>query len=333
MSYRDDLNMLRKAQNKRKKIISLIIKITVVALAAAFLVTAVLLMIDLASGNSGASGEGSGGGSGKDREKPVITLKKGDAIYMYVGENVALKSAVNVTDNSGSYTLQVDNSALDMDKEGKYSIVYIATDGSGNETRLTVDVVVTKKEFSYGTLMGLIENKAEQQGITKSMSKTEQVKLIYKFVNNESNIDYNHSVSNTPDTDAVRENWETYWVEEAIRTLGKGSGDCYSYYSVSKAFFEYFGIENVGIQRDNTNIPKREGTHFWSMVNVGTTTDEWYYYDATILAGRFETDGTRNGCLMTLEKIQSYEPNSDLGYDFYEFDPSKYPTASKKNIS
>lgn len=330
MSYRDDLKAFRAEQIKRKKTMILIVKITVIALAVAFLVTAVLLVADLVTGDRTPLSDYDAS-SAKDTKAPVIALKSGDAIYMYVGENVALKGAVSVTDNSGSYTLTVDNKNLNKDKVGVYEVTYTATDASGNSSKLTVRVVVTSAEYSHGTLMTLIEKKAASLGITKSMSKKEQVSAVYSYVNDTNNIAYDKAGSNIPDID--RDNWETDWVEEAIRTLSKGSGDCYSYYSVSKAFFEYLGIENVGIQRDNSNIPSREGTHFWFVVNIGTNADEWYYYDATRLAGKFTLDNTNNACLITLKKIRSYKPNSALDYDFYTFDPSKYPTVSTKELS
>ena len=78
---------------------------------------------------------------------------------------------------------------------------------------------------------------ASTLGITKSMSKEDQVKKIFAYVNsptlskNEANIVFTNE-SNTDRSD---------WMREAYLTLQKGSGDCYSYFAVSKAFFEYFG--------------------------------------------------------------------------------------------
>ena len=51
MSYRDDLKAFRAEQIKRKKTMIFIVKITVIALAVAFLVTAVLLVADLVKGD------------------------------------------------------------------------------------------------------------------------------------------------------------------------------------------------------------------------------------------------------------------------------------------
>ncbi len=329
MSYRDDLNAYKKDMEKRRKSVFLAVKITVIALTVAILVTTIFVILDFVGNDGGAnSGNvgGDGGGAGRDTKPPVITIAGGkEAIFVYVGENVSWKAAVTVTDNSGNYQLKIDNSGVDLDAIGIYTVIYTATDASGNTAKFEAKVVVNKQEYSYDTLMSYIKTKSETLGITSSMSKREIVEKIYGFANG---IAYNKVGSNIPNID--RKNWETDWVEEATRTFSEEKGDCYSYYSVSKAFFEYWNIENVGIQRDNSNIPSKEGTHFWFVVNIGTDSNkQWYYYDATRLNGSF-SDGTKNACLITLAKIQSYTPSSNLGYDFYEFDPTKYPTASTK---
>ena len=330
MSYRDDLRAFKKDREMRKRSVLFAMKITVVLLAVAFLATAVFFVVDMVGNDSGTpSGGGSsdgGASGGRDTKPPVIVLAEGsDAIFVYVGENVSWKTAVKVTDDSGNYELKIDNSDVDLDAVGIYEVKYTATDASGNKTEFTARVVVNKKEYSYDTLMSYVKTKAESLGITDSMSKRDKVEKIYEYANG---IAYNKIGSNIPSID--RDNWETDWVEEAMRTFSAEKGDCYSYYSVSKAFFEYFDIENVGIQRDNSEIPSKEGTHFWFVVNIGEgNSKQWYYYDATRLNGKF-SDGTKNACLITLAKLQSYTPSSSLGYDFYEFDPTKYPTAATK---
>lgn len=335
MSYRDDLKEFREGRRRHRRMLSLIIKTTVVALAVVFLAATVMVIVDTVGGNSDIpSGVSSSSSDGKDTKAPVIALANGlDAIYAYVGENVSYKTAVKVTDNSGTYTLDIDRDDVNLDKEGKYTVIYTAKDGAGNSATLEVTIVVSQKKYTYDELMSAIARKAATLGITSDMSKREQVEAVYDYVN--SKVEYG-AESNIPNID--RDDWEIDWVMEAAMTMESKPkvdtydmrGDCYSYYSLSKAFFEYLDIEHVGIQRDNSDIPSKEGTHFWLMVNIGDKTAQWYYFDATRLNGKFTSDGTKSGCLMTLGKIQSYEPSKNLGYNFYEFDPSDYPTAATK---
>lgn len=345
MSYKQDLMNYAAESKKRHRIVSISVKITMAVLAVAFLATVVCVFLNVASDGNGGSQSNGGSSSGRDRTPPVITLNEGDAIYAYVGENVLLKNAVTVKDSS-KCELTVDNSMLDLNKAGVYEVVYTATDSAGNSSTLTVKVVVKKdqKYSSYSGLMDTVAAKAQQLGITANMTVTEKVRKIYDFVNSsdkskaqgaEATIKWGSGTSMTPSID--RANWETDWVEEASRALeginasGQVSGDCYTYYSVSKAFFEYLGIEHKGIQRDKSQSTE-DGTHFWLMVNVGTTNaPQWYYYDATRLAGDF-SDGTNNACLITLSKLQSYKSTSGKS-GFYAFDQSKYPTAATTTIS
>ena len=330
--YREELKQFRNEMARHKRLVATVIKVTVVVLAAAFALTTFLFVSDMIS-DANKPYSDVGVGSGKDRTPPVIRLREGDAIYMYVGENALLKSAVSVTDDSG-YTLDVEQNGLNKDKPGTYTIKYIAKDTAGNTSTLEVKVIVTKQEYSYSALMSLVARKAEELGITNKMTKQEQVFAVYRYVNSPdksasaANIVFVDE-SNIPAID--RNNWETDWVEEAARTLQTGEGDCYSYYSVSKAFFEYLGIENKGIRRDDARS-EMSGTHFWSMVNIGSTeAPKWYFYDGTRLAGKFP-DGSKDGCLRTYDELMAYVPNN--GQDgFYVFDTSKFPETQSTKIA
>ncbi len=333
LSYKEDLKNFRDERKKRRKLLSTVIKVTVVVLAVVFAAAAVMLIVDLADGGSGNGGYSSvSGGASNNKVNSTGSLSvklKGNAdkIYVYLGGTVAWKNQIEVTGNGGTYTVKVNNSNVNLNKEGTYTVLYTVTDASNKTAKLKATVKVYKTTYSKDDLMTVIGKKVNELGITSSMSKSEQVRKVYEYAHNASNIAL---VGESNIVNINRADWNEDWIDEAMLTFNSKQGDCYSYYSVSKAFFEYLGIENIGIQRDNSNIPSSEGTHFWLMVNVGTDTDaKWYYYDATRLGGKF-SDGSSNACLITLAKLQSYKPSKDLGFDFYEFNPENYPTAEKE---
>ena len=113
------------------------------------------------------------------------------------------------------------------------------------------------------------------------------------------------------------------------------AGDCYSYYSVSKAFFEYLGIQNYGVQRSAGS--EHSGTHFWNIVNVGTKdAPKWYYYDGTRLAGSFPA-GAVAYCFTDAQK-DAYRTSANDGnrLGFYTLNKSEYadfPTIATEPIS
>ena len=109
--------------------------------------------------------------------------------------------------------------------------------------------------------------------------------------------------------------------------LSSGSGDCFSYFALAKAFFERLGIENMDIQRTTGLTPDR---HYWNYVNVGTKEEPcWYYFDATHLNSA-DTGVSFNGSLLTEQQIMAY---NKVRAHFYTFDHSGYPAAATEIIT
>ena len=333
MSYKSDMEYFKEQQKQRRELLARLIKITVLVLAAAILLTGIAGGVTLLMNRDSSGVEDDEGGTSAGGLR--IRGPENDTVTIAPGDKPAYKSFVTVSD--GNAKLTVDASAVNTEKEGTYKVYYTATDGAGKQTSYTLTLIVSKNpSYTRERLMSLIAQRAESLGITKSMSKVEQVRRIYAYVKDPSAGKYEANIyfsdeSNTPsqsNQSGIRTGWETDWVEEAIRTLSMGrmEGDCYSYYAVSKAFFEYFGIENVGIQRSAGS--SQAGTHFWHAVNVGSASDpRWYFYDATRLGGSF-ADGGTNSCLITEEKLLSYTTsNGQRG--FYTFDKSQYKNFPK----
>lgn len=317
MSYINDKEKMNKEASIYRKRVWLVIKITFCVIAVLLLAFCVTLVISLMRGDK----------ANADTEPPTIIAPSGNTVVGYVGESPIYKKMIRVYDNvDPSPAVTVDNSGVNINQEGSYKVYYVVTDEAGNISRYTLTYVIKKAEYSQAQLMELIAQKASELGITKDMSKTEQVKKIYAYVNSKDTI-YFTDESNIPDID--RDSWESDWTEEAVRTLESEEGDCYSYYSLSKAFFEYFGIENVGIRRsENYEGAEDDGTHFWSVVKVE---NGWYYYDATRLAGTFN-DGSRNACLITESKLKSYRGSHGEDYFYNMIKPAGFPQISTKEI-
>ena len=310
MSYLNDKEQMNEEMEARKNKVKFIIKITFIAFAVALAAFAVSFMISLFSDGLFPSA--------KDTTPPVIQPREGTIVEGFLGEAPTFKKYVVVSDDQDDAPeLKIVSDGVDIHNEGSYEVKYLARDKSGNTSKvLTITYVVKNRQYSKDKLMPMIEQLANDLGITKSMSTVEKVKAIYNFVNQQIKWSGGIGESNIPNIN--RNNWKTDWTEEAIRTIElynaeSCKGDCYSYYSVSKAFFEYFGIKSVGIRRD-MSLDEDKGTHFWQIVDIGDGT--WYFYDGTRLAGSFN-DGSRNACLITAEKLESYRTSSGEDY-FYK---------------
>lgn len=334
MSYISEKEKMEKNAAHHRNLTFFVIKVTFVAFAAFLAVFCVTLVLGSIFGwDSGTKS--------KDTQAPTVTQNLNvdgfdtfsGGVVGYVGQTPTFKKFIFINDDTDDNPV-ISNieHAVDINKEGTYTVKYTVEDESGNVSYFTLKYVVKKAEYSEAMLMQRIAGLAADLGITKNMSKVEQVRAIYKYVNSSSTVRFTDE-SNIPNID--RSKWESDWREEAVRGLESGDGDCYTYYSISKAFFEYFGIENIGIKRsENYEGAEDDGTHFWSVVNVGEgNADKWYYYDATRLAGSFNGNSSdKNACLITEQKLKSYRTSKGEDY-FYKMEkPAGFPVISTEEL-
>ena len=242
----------------------------------------------------------------QDTEPPTI-MGVADLIA-YVGEGVSYRKGITLTDNcDGKLTLEVDSISVDTSKEGIYPVVYTARDHVGNVSTAMVNVHVYAEEITLEMLYEKIDPLIDELGL-RNMTREAQARKIYRFVHTDAHIAY------------VDTSDKTSWIREAYFTLETRKGDCFSYFSLSKAFFERLEIENMDIQR----LPGyTDDTHYWSLINVGLDggTDEWYHYDATRLR-----DITFDGSLLTDAQIQAF--TNHVRKYFYLYDTSAYPASA-----
>ena len=252
-----------------------------------------------------------------DEIPPVMSGVKDLSISL--GESVAYRAGVTLSDNCDApVTLEVINTAVDLDRVGSYPVVYIATDAAGNRTTETVTLYVYEESITeeglYFELDPIIANM-----ITPGMSLEEQVRAVHRYV-------YGHiSYASTSD--------KGDWVRAAHTALFvSGRGDCFSYFAACKAFFTRLGIEHMDIQRTPGIVAE---THYWHLVNIGTSDlPRWYHVDATPLQNAVPY----SGCLLTDAQISAYNETryaSDgvTNCYFYAYDAAAYPRSAETTIS
>ena len=222
-----------------------------------------------------------------DTTPPVI---EGVAdITVYVGESVAYRKNITLTDNAGDedITLRVDSSAVNTAQEGAYTVVYSATDAAGNTASATASVYVKAQNTNEALLMEGVK-KICNEILTPTMSVEDKLRAVYQYV--QSGISY------------VNYSDKTDWVGEAYNGLFvTGSGDCFTYFAAAKAFLTYLDIPFIELQRAPGLT---EETHYWMLVNISDTPGvrTWYHYDATRLRAQYN----HSGCLLTDKQAQAY---------------------------
>ena len=250
-------------------------------------------------------------------EPPVISGVSD--IIVHIGEGVAYKSGITVSDNcDGDVVWNVDDSAVNLLAEGDYPIVYSARDAVGNESKKTAYVHVYREKITEDMLFEIIDAKITEAGIRRDMSREEQCRRIFSWVQN--NVKF------------IDESDKNSWVRAAYTGLTNEpnmKGDCFTYFSIAKAFLDRLGIENMCIQRSKEATEYCKETHYWNYVNIGDAEHpRWYHFDTTHLK-----DGAKN-CLLTLQQLRDYDNGRDkfAGY-FYDFDASEYPASETTVIT
>lgn len=245
----------------------------------------------------------------EDTTPPVF--KTVPELSAYVGEAIAYRKGLVVTDNcGGAVDIQVDASAVDPNTPGDYTVSFTATDESGNVSWASTVIHVYENQITEEELNAKIDGVIAQI-ITPDMDKEAQLRAVYRYV-------YDH-IAYTSDSD------KSDWIRAAHDALFMtGSGDCFNYFAAAIAFCRRLGIDYREIER---TPGAAEGTHFWIMVNIGTTEEpRWYHFDCTHLRASY----SHSGCLLTDQQIKAF---NRFRAGFYAYDQSKYPATDKTIIT
>jgi transglutaminase-like putative cysteine protease len=206
-----------------------------------------------------------------DVTPPEVT---GSSFTIMAGESVSYKKQIQVSDDCDpDPVIDIDNSQVDLDTPGVYSVLYTVTDASGNSSQLTLEMTVLDKigegdeaseqfqemqEYVLDRATSLLESEITEEGMTDM----EKAFAIYRWTK------YNIAYSGSSD--------KTNYIVGAYDGFKKMAGDCYTYFAVSKALLNAAGIDNVDVVKER--IDDSQSRHYWSLVNVG---DGWYHFDST----------------------------------------------------
>ncbi len=236
------------------------------------------------------------------------------------GDGISYRTGVTPRDNcDGEVTLDIDSSAVNLKREGVYPVVYTATDAAGNRSVFNMTVTVLERQITEDMLRPLLDDAIEEI-IDDGMTQKQKLRAVYDYV-------YDHiAYSSIAD--------KSSWVSAAYEGLTTGKGDCYTYFALSKAFFERLGIENMDVARKQSAVIETGERHFWNLVNLGDKEDPaWYHFDACHLNGLSKPWGF----LMTDDQLEAYSsirdnPGGTSDY-FYVYDKTLLPETSDTVIT
>lgn len=227
----------------------------------------------------------------KDDVAPTISGAKD--LTVVKGKTVSYKKGVTVKDNvDESVELKVDSSQVNLNKVGKYKVVYTATDSSQNTTSKTVYVNVFN-EANAPVSEDEVYARADEvlaKIMNNSMTKREKCRKIFNWVH------ANMSFINDSD--------KSSWTKAAMYGFNNHKGDCYNYFAVTKALLTRAGIENI-------DLKATKHTHFWNFVKVE---EGWYHLDTTPRVDHpnlfLRTDAWMDAYSVKHKNCFSYDPAS-----------------------
>lgn len=224
------------------------------------------------------------------------------------GDGIAYRQGVTAYDCTGrEISFEVKADTVRNSIPGVYQATYIATDADGNIKEEKITVMVSKKpKVPLEILNALVDQNISKYGMNE-MSKEALAAFLYSHIKET--------------TTFVSDSDKTDWVAEAYRALTEKEGDCFTYYAVARAYFNRCGVETITVQRSPNARP---GTHYWLLVNMGTTENPvWYHWDACphYMEYPFYT------CLVTDDELLAYNEKVE---NYYLFDMDLYPRTPKE---
>lgn len=260
---------------------------------------------------SSASGEGSTTEAPvptppPDKTPPVISGAEDRIIYQ--DDSISLLEGVTVADDQDpDPLLELVDESMDLSQPGTYTVWYIAADSSGNETTASATVTVLPKKDGYVPLdqIDAMADNLLAGIITPAMDTEDQIWAIYSWARK--NISYSgHSDKS--------DRFQAAWLGMTQR-----GGDCFTYFSVCKLFFDKLGIPNLDVVKVPLN--PEDASHYWSMVSAdgGVT---WYHFDATPRIGSGD-----DFCMVTDEYLDEY---SAAHKGSHNRDKSLYPSTPEE---
>ena len=216
----------------------------------------------------------------------------------YVGEPIAYLAEVYAEDDvDGRVEVRVESS-VQTDRAGTYDVIYTATDTSGNVVTAKCRFKLVSPTVSEEEVKKLAQTVLSSI-ITDDMVTAEKLKAVFDYVRG--HVTY---VGSSDKTD---------WRKEAIRGINSGRGDCFTFYSVTRALLDELDIDYMSVTRLGGRT-----RHFWVIVNIGTG---WYHFDPTIAPHH------KHKCFMwTNEQCQ-------VKAYFWRYERSKYPDVATEKFN
>lgn len=233
-----------------------------------------------------------------DKTPPVIEAPEERTVTM--GSSVVYRKDVVVTDENGEdINLVIDNSEVDLNTPGEYTVIYSATDAAGNVATAEMNLIVSEEQVLDEEYVRPMVEKIVNQVISDDMSDWDKAYALFQWVRR--NLDYGAAGDRS-----------SIWAG-AYEGIHDRNGDCYTYYGTYAAMLEVAGIDYIEVRRVGG-----ESNHWWMLVNVG---QGWYHCDPSPK----NNDYPYKCFMQTDAQVEAYTKRNHTRSNYYVFDESLYP--------
>ncbi|MBR2991781.1 MAG: hypothetical protein IKF31_00610 [Clostridiales bacterium] len=227
-------------------------------------------------------------------------------IEAYIGDPVMYRNNVIVTDDyDENPVLDIDTSNVNLNEPGTYEVTYTASDFSGNETKVTINLKLSNKPEGYIEPEELYKVAQEILDEITEPGMTEEEVALQIIWWCRYNIRF-----------ILRTNTRS-WTEAAYNAFKTRTGNCYSTAYAVKALLDVAGIDNMIIER----YPYQTATHFWNYVCLN---GQWYHCDATWREGY-----DSYFFMYTTEELLDFWQG---GWNGFQFKKDKYPASATQSV-
>ena len=242
----------------------------------------------------------------KDYTAPVI-----EGVHnftQYAGDPIAYRDGITITDDiDPEPVLTIDNSGVDLESPGEYTVYYTATDAAGNSSYAEAHVTLWKKPATYvePSTLWAAARQILNKITTPDMSDMQKALKIFRWCR----YNLNYMTSANIDT--------TSFNRVAYDGLTKRYGSCYTFAVTASALLDACGIENRIVVRE----PWRHAVHYWNLIKID---GQWYHCDST-------PRKNYNSYLFmyTDRELANFWVDN---YNGYSFDHNKQPASATQSV-
>ena len=259
----------------------------------------------------------------KDKKGPEI-LGTRDLSFP-LGVTITYRKSVFAVDNKdGEVAYQVDSSQVNPGKTGRYPVTYFATDSSGNESSVTVQITITEplaisEEEVYALADEVLDDILHSVKASKPYTPGSDAAMDYQVLRAiydwcRSSLHYSGSSDKSSSLQAAYDGFLTR------------SGDCFTYSSVLDMLLTRTGFESMEVRRSRTDT-----FHTWNLVRYEGA---WYHLDACpLLSGEsFVPFLVNDADLLAFSKDYGKRHSDKSHQNYYQFEQNLYPARGGTSV-